>query len=478
MHGFLNVAAAGLKPMRHDVKEAKELRARKRLQTFGLDDESDPDFEIAFQLLAAGSRRIGEVYANRLLEILGSNPKPEKREALITAVSDQFKARYDVTVGLEWVFIGEEIALEVHRQGRDPAVHLAALSEAQVEEITVVYEGIEDRKEAIRIAAKISRLQALDAEILLTTVKHLQGRKHFEWVQNEVGNFNHFLGRMVKITTRKTEASQTEAAEAARQTEELVDLSKSVSCAAQSTADAMAEAAKEVLQLRETLDQVMEDLSKASHSIDAAISDGQNAMDSVEALSKKSTSIQSIAALIEDIADRSGILALNASIEAARAGEAGASFGVVALEMKNLAEQTSVATSEIFAHLDAIQDVREDALNANCSMLETFMHVSGVTQTVKNDVSTRSRAASQIAEKVEQTAQNASHTRSSIASINELAQNLAEQSGNASKSLSELSRQIVSVKSATNEFLRDLSERAENPTITRKAMAQKTLNSS
>ncbi|EFL49475.1 methyl-accepting chemotaxis sensory transducer with Cache sensor [Solidesulfovibrio fructosivorans JJ]] len=77
--------------------------------------------------------------------------------------------------------------------------------------------------------------------------------------------------------------------------------------------------------------------------------------DSVSDLSSKADGIGSIAQTIEDIADQTNLLALNAAIEAARAGEAGRGFAVVADEVRKLAEKTMTATKEVGQAVSGIQ---------------------------------------------------------------------------------------------------------------------------
>ncbi len=101
-------------------------------------------------------------------------------------------------------------------------------------------------------------------------------------------------------------------------------------------------------------------------------------MDTITQLSEHSQSIGEIIAMVNDLAEQSNLLAVNAAIEATRAGEFGRSFTVVAQEVRSLAEQSRQATSHVRSILMDVQKATAGAVKA--AELGTTAVVAGLQQ--------------------------------------------------------------------------------------------------
>ncbi|WP_181685498.1 methyl-accepting chemotaxis protein [Halorhabdus salina] len=134
-------------------------------------------------------------------------------------------------------------------------------------------------------------------------------------------------------------------------TDELTDLSAAIEEVA-SSAEGVAQKSQQAADLGETASEFGSD---ALGEMDTVESQAETTIDEVERLESAMTEIGEIAGLIDDIADQTNMLALNASIEAARAGEAGEGFAVVADEIKGLAQETAEATQDIEQRIEEVQ---------------------------------------------------------------------------------------------------------------------------
>ncbi len=92
--------------------------------------------------------------------------------------------------------------------------------------------------------------------------------------------------------------------------------------------------------------------------------------DVVQSLGKRSQDIGSILTIIDDIADRTNLLALNAAILSAQAGEHGRGFAVVASEIKHLAEKTSLSVKEIGGLIAAVREETSSSVTRAAGGLE------------------------------------------------------------------------------------------------------------
>lgn len=156
----------------------------------------------------------------------------------------------------------------------------------------------------------------------------------------------------IVASTSQLAASASESAAAVTETTTTVEEVRMTAQLASQKARLVSDSAQKAAQVaqigRRSVEDVSAGMSRIRQQMEAIAS-------SMVRLSEQSQAIGQIIATVEDLATQSNLLAVNAAIEAARAGEHGKGFGVVAQEVKSLAEQSRQATTQVRSLLSEIQ---------------------------------------------------------------------------------------------------------------------------
>jgi methyl-accepting chemotaxis protein len=272
------------------------------------------------------------------------------------------------------------------------------------------YFGVIENRELLAAAGsyELERIRQREEQLARLKAAGMAFERDIEELSSSLGAVAHDLGQTAAATARRGDETRNRAGE--------------VATSATQTGEAMLEVATHGLELVAALDLLHREAAAAKRFSNDAVTLVTVGAKRADALYQSTHSIETITALVEALARKVNMLAINATIEAARAGEAGRGFAIVANEVRGLAAQTQSAAEEIRRHSTDVRSAVEDVINGHAGIEKAVAGVDRLSTTVEATVEAQRAMTQDIAAGADQAASASKAIRSNVDGIRHAAE--------------------------------------------------------
>ncbi len=270
----------------------------------------------------------------------------------------------------------------------------------------------------------------------------------------EAGDMGGKIMTLVEALSSTTTELEASASEMNATAEETSVQSSTVSEAAHTASNNVANVAAATEEFSASIIEVSEQVNRSAEIAKSAVVNAQNAENTIETLVDASNKIDEVVGLINDIAEQTNLLALNATIEAARAGDAGKGFAVVASEVKNLASETAKATEDIGIQIKSMQQATSESAKAVREIAKTIHDINETSVNISTTISEQLSVVNEISSSASSAVNSVSVVADTIQGVAEGAQASSSGSSQIQAASSDLSKRVIIIKDDVSAFVK------------------------
>lgn len=305
-------------------------------------------------------------------------------------------------------------------------------------------------------ALQIFRKNALEVEKLQEEQKEAEQRQAEERkkaMQDLANQFETQVGEVIEKVDKSAKDLQSMATTLASAVEQTSQQSSAVAAASQEASSNVETVASAAEEMSASIREISQSVSKTASSAKTCADTATSSQAKLDELQKAVGEIDSVIQAINDVAEQTNLLALNATIEAARAGEAGKGFAVVASEVKELAGQTHKMTDEIAQKVEHIKLSATETIGSVGEIVRQITEVDEQTTSVSAAIEEQNSSTAEISRNVQQAAKGTDEVSRNINGIQEAANDSASSTEQLKSSSDDLAMQASNLKSAVDQFL-------------------------
>ncbi|MFN0045276.1 MAG: methyl-accepting chemotaxis protein [Sphingorhabdus sp.] len=353
----------------------------------------------------------------------------------------------------KWLNISKALIVDSFEKGIPLDAVLAATGTANARSVGKILSqaglSIDDIQVFVDTMTKLNSIEMTTFSVIY---REYEQKRFFEAKAANSANFEADIGNATSAISEQTNMLKYQAANSSQMAHGMLAKTSEVAAASEQSAVAMREAAQTAAGLIRAIEDARTEVETASDVATRAAAQASQSVIATDTLSEQSQSIDSILALIREIAGQTNLLALNATIEAARAGDAGRGFAVVAQEVKSLANQTAQATDEIAQKISAIQNATKASVESNTAIRSIVSEVQHSAERIRHAMEDQAQTVTMITASVDETALAADLMSNTISAIRSDTENVVSEITALEQGFNEVNSKLTSLRLNASKF--------------------------